>query len=283
MGASYSIDIIADESTDFVQYMNSGVFGVVDRRIRTRVILSGKLSSRSTENFEPLHFADYRRAPFPSEMSSVIVDREEAIVFSRPGTDLFGASAGIGKITNPEIVSNYVNHFEMLWDASKTALYQDLDDEAKTIHESSIITSITDFEESLLVRLRQDPGLLHALQPRQFEEVVQHLLRKLGHETTLTPATKDGGYDLLSTYKTPSGISILCLVECKRYAPERPVGVNWVRSLYGLVEQHRANMGMVVTTSRFTSGAQAFQKDVGYRMDLREFKDLSNWINQTTK
>ena len=73
----------------------------------------------------------------------------------------------------------------------------------------------------------------------------------------------------------------LFLVECKRYAPHHRVGVEIVRGLYGVVEMHKAHAGIVVTTSHFTKGAQEFQRSVGYRMFLRDYLHLQQWLGVT--
>lgn len=65
----------------------------------------------------------------------------------------------------------------------------------------------------------------------------------------------------------------LVLVECKRYAKDRLVGVDRVRSLYGVVSADTATAGVVVTTSGFSRDAVEFAEKVRYRMSLRDFDD----------
>ena len=72
----------------------------------------------------------------------------------------------------------------------------------------------------------------------------------------------------------------LYLVECKQYAPERPVGVEIVRSLYGVVEEKKATAGLVITTSHFTKGAMAFRDKLSHRMSLKKFQELLQWLRQ---
>ena len=47
----------------------------------------------------------------------------------------------------------------------------------------------------------------------------------------------------------------LIIVQCKRYALENPVGRPDVQKFKGVIEEHGADRGYLVTTSRFTDGA----------------------------
>lgn len=86
--------------------------------------------------------------------------------------------------------------------------------------------------EALVERLRRQPQSIYELPPREFEELIAELLSDLGYEVELTPASRDGGKDILAYMSTPHG-RLLCLVEAKRYRQDRPVGVELVRQLYG--------------------------------------------------
>ncbi|HEX7243868.1 MAG TPA: restriction endonuclease [Longimicrobiaceae bacterium] len=145
-----------------------------------------------------------------------------------------------------------------------------------------IITDITEISEELLFALRGDPGLLYRLPPRKFEELVAELLTRQGYEISLTPISRDGGKDVYAATKTDLG-SFLYLVECKRFAPDHPVSVGVVRSLYGVVEAERATAGIVATTSYFTSGAAEFQQSVSYRLSLQDYLGIKKWLDIATR
>ena len=82
----------------------------------------------------------------------------------------------------------------------------------------------------------------------------------------------------MASQKTDVG-KLLTLVECKRFSPDHKVGVDLVRSLYGVVEEKRATGGVIATTSSFTRGARQFQQNLEYRLSLRDFGDLVTWCN----
>ena len=76
---------------------------------------------------------------------------------------------------------------------------------------------------------------------------------------------------------TPHG-QVLCLVEAKRYRQDRPVGVELVRQLYGTLIDADASSAMLVATSSFTSGAKAFQQKHQYKIALRDYSNIVQWI-----
>ncbi|HEU0302250.1 MAG TPA: restriction endonuclease [Longimicrobium sp.] len=145
---------------------------------------------------------------------------------------------------------------------------------------SRIITDLTSTNEKILRMVRNDPQTMYNLTPRQFEKLVAELLHEQGYEIALTPASNDGGFDMYAAKKDGLG-EFLYLVECKRYAPIRAVGVNVVRALYGIVQQMKACAGIVVTTSHFTRGAKAFQQSVRYQLSLRDYLHLQQWLGAT--
>jgi len=132
-------------------------------------------------------------------------------------------------------------------------------------------------DDELIRYLKLHPEEMYRLNPRRFEEIVAAILRDLGYVVELTGAGPDGGVDIVATQKTGVGHTLL-LVDCKGYAPKRPVGVGIVRSMFGVTEQMRASMGLLATTSFFTQPAREFQKTIRHRMSLKDYEDLQEWL-----
>jgi hypothetical protein len=137
--------------------------------------------------------------------------------------------------------------------------------------------------EELIRNLRRFPEDLRRLPPRKFEELVAELLKDQGAEVQLTQATRDGGRDVIASFKSPFG-RLLTLVEAKRYRADRPVRLSVVRELYGAYHHYRktdeATHAMLVTTSFFTPDAREFQSRHEYELDLKEFDDVKDWITK---
>lgn len=159
---------------------------------------------------------------------------------------------------------------------SSTSINPELLYEQVTI-EPARIELLEDVNEELLCFISKSPNLLYQLAPRKFEELVAKLFSDRGYEVVLTPATRDGGYDLLA--KLNDGItSTVVLAECKRYRQENKVGVEIVRGLYGVTEAHRANQGLIITSSYFTKDAREEQLRIGNRIGLKDFNNLVEWL-----
>ncbi|BBE50386.1 hypothetical protein OYT1_ch0823 [Ferriphaselus amnicola] len=148
--------------------------------------------------------------------------------------------------------------------------------EQKLIEPRQIVL-FEDINEELISLMAHNPKLLYQLPPRKFEELIAKLFSDRGYEVSLTQATRDGGYDLLA--KINDGItSTIVLAECKRYKQENKVGVEIVRGLYGVTEAHRANQGLIITSSFFTKDAIEEQLRIGNRIGLRDFNNLVDWL-----
>jgi restriction system protein len=129
----------------------------------------------------------------------------------------------------------------------------------------------------LLELVKEDPDRVHALSSRQFEEFVAALYEKHGFEVELTPPSGDGGLDLYAVRYESYG-KVLTIVECKRNAPDRPVGVELVRSLYGAVEDKGASIGVLATSSSFTAGAKKLQEKHKFRLALQDWFRLQDML-----
>lgn len=141
-----------------------------------------------------------------------------------------------------------------------------------------IVAHVSAINEELLARLAGDPQALWTLPPRRFEELVAELLARQGYDVSLTPASGDGGFDIYAARLDGLG-QFLYLVECKRYVPPNKVGVEVVRSLYGVVQAQRATAGAVVSTSYFTSCAEHYRRQVQHQMHLHDYLALRKWLN----
>jgi restriction endonuclease len=136
---------------------------------------------------------------------------------------------------------------------------------------------VASVNEELIRYLAKKPEDLYSLAPRKFEELVEAIFRDFGYEVLLGPRGKDGGVDLRAIRKDSLG-QFLCLIQCKRHAPHRPVRVDIVRSLHGVAESEKASCGLVVTTSHFSREAREFADLNKYKMSLRDYNDLVGWL-----
>jgi HJR/Mrr/RecB family endonuclease len=114
---------------------------------------------------------------------------------------------------------------------------------------------------------------LFAVSPRRFEEVIAAVYRELGARVTLTAQTRDGGKDLVCIQSNGDTV----LVEIKRYAEHRKVGIGCVDRLLGALVRHGAMSAHLITTSAFSRPAIRAREEAsaeGYELKLMDGFEL---------
>ncbi len=109
----------------------------------------------------------------------------------------------------------------------------------------------------VLAELDQRPNLAE-LTPSQFEGLITNLFEKMGLETRLTQASRDGGVDCVAWDMRPV-VGGKVIVQAKRY--KHTVGVSAVRDLYGTVLNEGAAKGILVTTSGYGTSSVEFAQN----------------------
>lgn len=131
----------------------------------------------------------------------------------------------------------------------------------------------------LVESLDEDPDAIYRLSHREFEELIQELLIKLGYYVELTAPTRDGGCDLIAITNDNIGIKTRYVVEAKHYRPPSKVGVNVVRQLNTVKQKYSGHHGLVVTSSYFSRDA-VVENEAFYGLHLKDYDDLQQWLRK---
>jgi restriction system protein len=123
-------------------------------------------------------------------------------------------------------------------------------------------------EQDVLSTLDTRPNLME-LTPGEFESLITNLFQKMGLDTKLTQASRDGGVDCVAFDPRPV-FGGKVVVQAKRY--RNTVGVSAVRDLYGTMLNEGASKGILVTTSGFGKTAYTFAN--GKPMELLTGENL---------
>lgn len=99
---------------------------------------------------------------------------------------------------------------------------------------------------------------------RRFEALVEALFQKAGFLTKSQSHGADAGVDIW-IYQHSQPDKPVSLIQCKHWLG-RKVGVDKVREFFGVMTSFKVERGQFITTSSFTSDAEAFGKD--NRIDL---------------
>ena len=109
-------------------------------------------------------------------------------------------------------------------------------------------------EADVISTLDQRPNLMD-LSPSEFESLITNLFQKMGLETRLTQASRDGGVDCVAYDPRPI-FGGKVVIQAKRY--KDTVGVSAVRDLFGTVQNEGASKGILVATSGYGPAAYEF-------------------------
>ena len=170
---------------------------------------------------------------------------------------------------------NEENHFDIIY---KTCIFNANGDPIEKIAESTKII-VTEINDQLLYELGKKPELLHNLSSYNFERVIARMFEKKGFTVKITPQTRDGGKDIFVAKNDL--FSFLFYVECKKYAPNRPVGIEVIQRLYGVISAENATGGIIATTSHFTKSAKDYiqERQLEHRLELQDYNTISNILN----
>lgn len=305
LGASQSVDVLATTGLGFIRTYKE-IAPIVDERLRRRCIISAPelLDSEikhhdwkeALQLFEKYRWEVRAYSGLPT-LGCVIVDGREGLL-SPLGSGPQAQPSPIAHFgRDSSLLASITDHFERLWAGvvSKNARRSKLDSELERqlfsiSYEQLLLSSVPRNAQEIIVASKEfwdrqiryfseNPNELRTTDPRHFEELIAELLDRNGLDVELTPPTGDGGRDVLAWANTLAGRH-LYLVECKRYAANRPVGVEIVRALYGVVQAENATAGLIVATSEFTKGAKQFQETIKHRMDLRGYEGLIEWLRK---
>jgi hypothetical protein len=155
---------------------------------------------------------------------------------------------------------------------SVTRMYAD----PATIEMRPVLAKIKDLELDLIQYLTLHPDKMTEMHPDAFEKLVAEMMAAHGFLVEWTGRNARTAGDVVALrHEHPSGSFI---VECKRYSPERPVGLEIARALYGAKTIEHYTNALLVTTSYFEKGVL---KLAGRQWDfqLRDYEGLVKWLN----
>lgn len=109
-------------------------------------------------------------------------------------------------------------------------------------------------ETDVISTLDQRPNLMD-LTPSEFESLISNLFQKMGLETRLTQASRDGGVDCVAYDPRPI-FGGKVVIQAKRY--KNTVGVSSVRDLFGTMQNEGASKGILITTSGYGQASYEF-------------------------
>lgn len=154
--------------------------------------------------------------------------------------------------------------------------------EPKIIQLPSAQIEIVRFAPSigLLSELRKRTTNIDQLSWREFEILISQLLESDGYEIELMSGTKDGGVDVVAYKDLGEAGLFKTLWQAKKYKASRKVGIETVRELADVRNEHSASKAFIVTSSFLTEGALARVQRDKYVLGKVDRDDLEAWIDR---
>lgn len=120
-------------------------------------------------------------------------------------------------------------------------------------------------------KVSKDP--LINLKSREFEYLIELLYQQLGYSTVLTPATRDGGKDVIARIERADGYEEI-YVECKKYDTTK-LSKDTVRALGYTIQDNKATRGVIFCTGYASEELQKVDK----RIQIWTIKDINFLLN----
>jgi restriction system protein len=120
--------------------------------------------------------------------------------------------------------------------------------------EPQIAALIRRLSEEMAKVVAENPDELDHLEWRDLERMMTAVLDGVGFDAELTPASKDGGKDIILTLRTKSGPKTY-IVELKHWRSGKRVGENCVREFVNVVGREQRHGGLFLSTHGFSDGA----------------------------
>ncbi len=125
----------------------------------------------------------------------------------------------------------------------------------------------------------QRPEEFYRLPHRKFEELISSIFAARGWKTRVGPGSGDGGVDVRVWQESSLGDS-LTLIQAKRYAEHKPIGLEAVAALEAHSRREGAS-GLFITTSRYLPGVRDWAGREGV-LRLADTTNLQDWCREAS-
>jgi len=131
-----------------------------------------------------------------------------------------------------------------------------------------------EIDRKTLEHMYENPHLLYALSPKNFELFVAEIYEGLGYGVEATKQTHDEGVDLYLR-KNHENMPHIYAVQCKYTQRKRTkIGIKYVRELFGTLIDKKVTAGILITNSFFSPCALKFIKRYCNRLFSVDFNGL---------
>jgi len=145
----------------------------------------------------------------------------------------------------------------------------------------TMIGFLRNISNEYMLWLRKHPEVIEKVSWEAFECIVAEVFTSKGFAVELTGRVRNDTCDVFAVRADEFGAETRYLIECKRYADCRRIGLSVVNQVIGAAKRKDVDHAFLVTTSGFTKDVltkKAVFRDL--RLHLRDGKELAAWIRE---
>ena len=143
-----------------------------------------------------------------------------------------------------------------------------------------LVSSIRTVDEEYLVWLRQHPDALERIAWEAFEQIIAEIFASKGFHVDLTGRLRNRSADIIAVRADEFGVETKYLIECKKYAHTRLIGLDIVNGVIGAARRADVDHAFLVTSSFFTRDVEAQKQEFKqFRLHLRDGDDVREWLS----
>ncbi|BBO74555.1 hypothetical protein DSCW_19720 [Desulfosarcina widdelii] len=168
----------------------------------------------------------------------------------------------------------YVNLFLVAWDQLRPRI-------AKL--STNLVTSVKEVYTEYILWLKKHPEVIDQMAWEAFEKMVAEILSSRGFIVDLTGRVRNQSADLIAIRVDELGVETKYLIECKRYARTRRIGLDIVNAVIGAARRADVDHSLLVTSSLFTEDVKRQENRLrDCRLHLRDGDDVVSWLSDYT-
>lgn len=162
--------------------------------------------------------------------------------------------------------------------AEATDLLSEIEECLKTASSKRVPTFQTDLH-SRLVKETLEELRSGRMDERRFEKLIEDVLIKLGAKNVeIVPRNLDKGVDICAIFRVAGIFKFKIAVQAKYWQPEPPVSKEVVEQLIKGMEAESADLGMVITTGRFSDEAKKTAEEYEEKVQLIDGEQFAQLI-----
>ncbi len=142
-----------------------------------------------------------------------------------------------------------------------------------------MVGSVKAIYKEYLHWLKYHPNAIEEISWEAFERIIAEVFASRGFDVSITARVRNASSDLIAVRRDEFGVDTRYLIEVKRYARHRKVGLDVVNAVLGAATRAGVEHAFLVTSSSFSSDVELQRsKLTDLRLHLRDGDQVKEWL-----